>query len=212
MLTECESCQEPLTGDVKACSKCGTRNPFFERSPPSPLAMTLLVLGVPVLVSVIATLLGPYLPRTAVLAGVMGGGVTLLGAVGVAANLRMISTRRQVLARGKRSLGTIRRSILHQSSSDPDDEVDYSPMVQFTTDTGLSVQFKATSQRIYRWVPESWSASKQVGKQVEVAYDPANPRKAFVVGRPDPQLVWALVYGVGFIVAGIATLVTYVLP
>ena len=214
MLTECESCQEPLTGDAKACSKCGTPNPFFERSRPSPLAMTLLIVGAGALASAIAPLLNTFLSPTAIallgrtIGVVMAVGLVLLGIFILELARRRISTRRRVFARGKRSLGTVTRSIQYQSSSDRqrDDAAEYSPVVRFTTDAGLSIEFVGESKRAYRWDASSWSNRKQVGKQVEVVYDPENPRIAFEVGRPQPEIALGLLFAIALIVSGVAIL------
>jgi hypothetical protein len=180
----------------------------------SPLAMTLLIVGFLVIAMQIPPMLRTVLSATALallgrtIGVVMAIGLVLLGIFTFELARRRIATRRRVFARGKRSLGTVTRSIQYQSSSDRqrDDAADFSPVVRFTTDAGLSIEFVGEAKKAYRWNASSWSNRNQVGKQVEVAYDPESPRIAFEVGQPEPEIALALLFAIGLIVSGLAIL------
>jgi hypothetical protein len=75
LLTERESCREPLIADLRSCPKCATRSPGYERPRRSPLAMIILVLGACALFSGAQNFLVP------IVAGgfVLGGLAILLG-------------------------------------------------------------------------------------------------------------------------------------
>jgi hypothetical protein len=55
---------------------------------------------------------------------------------------------------------------------------------------------------VFRWTRSYWPTVNTVGDKVEIAYDPAQPATAFVVGRIDPHMGLAVAYGIAFIISG----------
>jgi hypothetical protein len=212
VLIECASCGEILLDETALCSKCRTANPFYRRPERSPLAKTLIVFaGLAILVA-LPPLVSPHLPtgagpflKAALRIG-MASAALLLGSLCVGYACLELSRRRRVMAEGKRSVGTITRTVLSYDRSDFDDVARVSPVVRFVTDAGDPVEFQASPRTVLRWSRLYWPEVHQEGQRVEVAYDPALPSRAFVVGRPYPGTWQPVLQGIGFIVGGLMLL------